>query len=851
MIRITVSAQTNKSKIASPLGSRLLRNALLIVCLLGSFSYAIAETIFKVEVDQGILVVEVTGEDFETRVHGTQVKFINTKTKAVFEIQLRTKKTIQRLAKGEYQFDVTTSSGLKFQSDKFTIRSGKDSKINVHWEPKAKPRTKTRPPKIKPKKVDIQPAFPLMFSGQKVESKAITVDQSGNIYTTGLFRGAVDFDSGLEEQFLKNLRGSVYITKHDALGKLIWVKTIGASNTYGIAVDISGNVYVTGYYLNSSNFDPGPETNILKSNGKFDVYLVSLDSHGKFRWAKTMGGKGYEYGHDVAVDKTGNVFLTGRIEEAVQFGPDLGNVSFTSHGKIDIFIMSLDRNGKFRWVKHMGGKSTDIPHAMAVDHRGNVFVTGRFSEAVDFDPGPNMTMLESSGGDDIFIVSLDNHGEFRWAKRMGGSTADTATDIAVDYQGNLYLTGDFWTSADFDPSKNIARLESSGAEDIFIVSLDNNGNYRWANKLGGKPNDRGTSVAVGRSGIVFATGYYRGELVVDIRGEKKHLKSEGETDILVYALNSKGEFLWVNSFGGRAADTSSGIAFDNAAHIYVTGTIKGTVDAPHNPKHPFLLKGEQGMTAITYKLTVRGDVVESIKSLKSAKTEVSKFATIQNSIGMKFNPIQPGTFRMGDGVDAHQVIMTKPFHMGIYEVTQAEHQRIMGTRYTNVSNYLPRGSVIWSNAAEFCQKLSDLPEEKSAGRSYRLPTEAEWEYACRAGSTTKYYFGDDDKELIQYAWHDDGSSSRSLHPVGLKEPNAWGMYDMLGNVGEWCQDWYGTYPFGPITDPQGPKSGSVKVVRGGSYMFDSTRCQPGTRVGANPRYNGENQGFRVVMELAK
>jgi formylglycine-generating enzyme required for sulfatase activity len=153
----------------------------------------------------------------------------------------------------------------------------------------------------------------------------------------------------------------------------------------------------------------------------------------------------------------------------------------------------------------------------------------------------------------------------------------------------------------------------------------------------------------------------------------------------------------------------------------------------------------------------------------------------------------------------------------------------------------------WDEAIKFCRKLSALPEERKAGRVYRLPTEAEWEYACRAGATTRYSFGDDEKLFGEYGWFD-GNSNQQTHPVGQKKPNAWGLYDMHGNVWEWCSDWSGDYPDGEVTNPQGPSSGSHRVYRGGSWSFAARDCRPADRPPWGfPSDRGYDLGFRLAL----
>lgn len=238
--------------------------------------------------------------------------------------------------------------------------------------------------------------------------------------------------------------------------------------------------------------------------------------------------------------------------------------------------------------------------------------------------------------------------------------------------------------------------------------------------------------------------------------------------------------------------------------------------------------------------------------------------TITNSIGMKLVLIPKGTFMMGSPIEEegadndeeqHQVTIGKDYYLGVTEVTQGQYEKVMGTnpsyfqkrviRKSDSSMY-PVEQVSWEDAVEFCKKLSDLPEEKKAGRVYRLPTEAEWEYACRAGSKAAYSFGANSKTLGDYAWFGENSGGQ-IHPVGEKKANAWGLYDMHGNVWEWCSDWYGVYPKGSVSDPSGPSEGSDRVDRGGSWINGAANCRSARRSGYDPSYRYNNYGFRVAL----
>lgn len=229
--------------------------------------------------------------------------------------------------------------------------------------------------------------------------------------------------------------------------------------------------------------------------------------------------------------------------------------------------------------------------------------------------------------------------------------------------------------------------------------------------------------------------------------------------------------------------------------------------------------------AVTEKLTKTRVVMKTRKVKKTVdgiKNDI--FDGLGKPISsIEFCPIPAGKFMMGEGNEAHPVTLTKGFFMAKYPVTQAQRQAVMGENPSNFKGQdLPVEQVSWEDCQRFINKLNQSGE----GSKYRLPTEAEWEYACRAGSTTDYCFGD----------------------VGKKKPNAWGLYDMHVNVWEWCQDWYGDYPNGPVTDPTGPNNGSDRVVRGGGWCGVAGRGRSADRHSLSPgaRYRIPSVGFRLA-----
>lgn len=229
---------------------------------------------------------------------------------------------------------------------------------------------------------------------------------------------------------------------------------------------------------------------------------------------------------------------------------------------------------------------------------------------------------------------------------------------------------------------------------------------------------------------------------------------------------------------------------------------------------------------------------------------------LPGNVEMKFRKIPAGKFTMGSPENEkerepkegpqHLVTITSPFYFGMYEVTQAQWKAVMGSNPSHFKgNDLPVESVSWNDVQSFIQKLN----QQEKGNKYRLPTEAEWEYACRAGSNTRFSFGDDAAVLGQYAWYNK-NSGKSPHPVGQKKPNAWGLYDMHGNVAEWCQSWWGQYPSGPVTDPTEYSSSSTKrVIRGGSWFYWPRTLRSAYRYADHSDFRLNRLGFRLARNF--
>jgi uncharacterized membrane protein YqhA len=365
----------------------------------------------------------------------------------------------------------------------------------------------------------------------------------------------------------------------------LWAKAMGGTGPdvgYSIALDDSGNVYTTGYFSGTVDFDPGAGVFNLTSVGGRDMFISKLDGSGNFVWVKAMHGTSTDHGYSIAIDIWGNIYTTGMFVGTTDFDPGAGVFNFTSAGGSDIFISKLDAAGNFVWAKHIGGAGGDAGASIAIDSAGsgNVFTTGSFFGTVDFDPGAGTFNLTMAGNDDIFISKLDSSGNFVWAKAMSGTGSEGASSIALDLAGNndVYTTGYFNATVDFDPGAGVFNLTPVGGRDIFISKLDSSGNFLWAKAMGGTVDDFGHSVTLDASGNVYTTGSFQGTVDFDPGAGTFNITSAGTYDIFISKLDNSGIFVWAKAMGGINSEDGRSIALDAFGNIYTTGIFYDTAD---------------------------------------------------------------------------------------------------------------------------------------------------------------------------------------------------------------------------------------------------------------------------------
>jgi len=235
------------------------------------------------------------------------------------------------------------------------------------------------------------------------------------------------------------------------------------------------------------------------------------------------------------------------------------------------------------WAQSIGSDSQASALAVATDKLGNVYATGTYQGITDFDPGPGVTNLEPIGLGDIFILKMDSDGNLLWAKSIGGVSADAGKSIVVDANLNIYVAGTYQGTADFDPGTGVSNFTSAGGTDCFLLKMDTDGNFNWANSIGGPGAEEGQSVDVDATGLVYLAGSFSGTVDIDPGAGQTQFVSEGFTDFFVQKLDAAGNLLWAYGMGSLAADVANDIHVDPSGAVLVTGHFQLTIDFDPSP----------------------------------------------------------------------------------------------------------------------------------------------------------------------------------------------------------------------------------------------------------------------------
>ncbi|MCE3226172.1 MAG: hypothetical protein K0S32_723 [Bacteroidetes bacterium] len=422
------------------------------------------------------------------------------------------------------------------------------------------------------------------------QSTAVAADASGNNYVTGNFSDVVDFNlSAATNTLAANGFADIFVAKYNSAGQYQWAFGFGGSGNYdsgqGIAIDAAGNVYVTGYFGDDVDFDPGAGlASYTAQPGNNDAFIAKYNNNGQFQWVHHISGAGIEQGVSVTIDPTNNdVVVTGKYELTIDVDGTAATTTLTSEGGLDIFVSRYSSAGIFISAFSVGGPGTDLCNDISTDGAGNVYITGGFDQTADFDPSAvvfPLTPFIGANAMDAFVAKYNNADVFQWAFNFGETTHDAGYSVVNDATDNsVYVTGYYSNKVDFDPSASTNSMTAVGNNDIFIAKYNSAGGFMWVQSVGGNNNDYGSALSIDGGGGIFVTGSFEDIVDFDPSASTSTLASQGLQDVFIAKYTGSGALVWAFPVGGAGADFGFGIANSTTGtNIYCAGLLQGTVD---------------------------------------------------------------------------------------------------------------------------------------------------------------------------------------------------------------------------------------------------------------------------------
>lgn len=419
-------------------------------------------------------------------------------------------------------------------------------------------------------------------------SNALALDATGNVVTTGCYRGQVDFDPGpgiYSMGVASSSASACFVQKLTNSGQFIWARSVGTYNitSQGIETDAAGAIYVTGYFDGTQDFDPGPAVYSVTAVAGSDIFVVKLDAAGNFRWVRTFSGGSSSNDNAICIARgsQNTMVISGTVYGSVDFdpGPGVAMVSYADSLGENIYVLCLDTAGQYSWACGIGGAGWDESTDIKCDPSGNVYLTGMFTGTVDFDPGPGIFPLTTqSGNSNIFSLKLDAGGNLLYAVVFPGNNLNEGLGIACTAAGEAIVTGVFWGTTDFDPGPGTSNLTSNGMNDAFICKLDATGNLIWAEKIGGNANDAGRRLGTDAAGNIYLSGDFITNVDFDPGPATFMLSAMGSSDVFIEKLDAAGNFVWLARLGSMQSEYCLSLQVDAANAVYTAGWFSGLAD---------------------------------------------------------------------------------------------------------------------------------------------------------------------------------------------------------------------------------------------------------------------------------
>lgn len=391
------------------------------------------------------------------------------------------------------------------------------------------------------------------------KTRCVAIDRAGNLFLTGEVTDDVKFG----DTTLKSAGGMDYfLAKLDPKGHFLWARLGGGSQIdrgYAVAADYAGNSYVTGHYQSTDAEFSGVK---VPNRGNYDIFVAKYDPAGKMLWIQTAGGAGYDYGHAIAVDKNGDVVVSGAVVGDAEFG----EIKVSNPDGGHLFCAKYHADGKLVWVKTTSGKLLGTGHGIAVDGAANIYIAGMSSGSGQF----GSQTITTPKGSSALLVKLSPAGEVLWARQHFGETSCLFHEIACDAQGRVWASGMFKGKATFGEETFTSKDEKDS--DAFFSHFDADGKWLWSRVGQGPEVDYGLGVATDGQGNSFLTGEFAADMTLG--GETLH--SRGATDIYIAKFDEKGTLRWITQAGGDKGDNAYSMVCDPAGNLYMGGSFAGS-----------------------------------------------------------------------------------------------------------------------------------------------------------------------------------------------------------------------------------------------------------------------------------
>jgi len=377
----------------------------------------------------------------------------------------------------------------------------------------------------------------------------IKTDSNDNVYVLGTFSGTVDFNPGATGGELTSLGSwDVFILKLTLTGDFVWVKHFGNTGidyAPSFDLDVAGNIYVTGIFKNTVQFDPENTGNFsLTSAGGYDFYVTKLDNNGNMIFATRFGGTAYDKSRAIHINQNNEILVAAEFKNTIDLGTPPLNDSYTSYGNYDVLILKLDVDGNYLWSKHFGGSGVEHAYSLDTDPNNNIYITGVFSDIVDFDPGFETVNLSAAGTNDAFISKLDDTGAFAWVIPMSNDTEIYTYKVKYAPDNRVYVSGFFNNGITVFSASGFNHVDAVGDDDALILSVDEDGStIPIIYSFGGLQSDQLYGLAVNNQNNLVASGKFEDQFVTDPNDTSSPvITSNGENDavILKFDLSALG-----------------------------------------------------------------------------------------------------------------------------------------------------------------------------------------------------------------------------------------------------------------------------------------------------------------------